>query len=268
MRQVVTRQHNKIISDNPRIVSMVPSLTELLYDLDLLANIVGCTKFCVHPKKLLKDIPKFGGTKCADPSVILDLKPTHIIMNIDENRKELFEQFKNKNVEVIVTHPQTPLDNLILFESFGKIFRRMELANNLTTEFKQSLLNLKKDAKFHKPKDVLYLIWRKPWMSVAKDTYISKMLKLINYNTVNSLSRERYPVISEAELLSFGCGAILLSSEPYPFKERHIAEIKTLCKSCDEVSLIDGEKISWYGSRAIKGLEYLRAIASKESVYV
>ena len=161
-----------------------------------------------------------------------------------------------------------PLDNLILFETFGKIFRRMDLANNLITEFKQSLLNLKKDAKFHKPKDVLYLIWRKPWMSVAKDTYISKMLKLINYNTVNLLSRERYPVISEAELLSFGCDAILLSSEPYPFKERHIAEIKTLCKSCYEVSLIDGEKISWYGSRAIKGLEYLRAIASKESVYV
>ena len=115
MRQVVTRQHKKIITDNPRIVSMVPSLTELLHDLDLLANIVGCTKFCVHPQKLLKDIPKFGGTKCVDPSVILDLKPTHIIMNIDENKKELFEQFKNKNVEVIVTHPQTPLDNLILF---------------------------------------------------------------------------------------------------------------------------------------------------------
>ena len=268
MRQVVTRQHNKIITDNPRIVSMVPSLTELLYDLDLLAYIVGCTKFCVHPQKLLKDIPKFGGTKCVDPLVILDLEPTHIIMNIDENKKELFEQFKNKNVEVIVTHPQTPLDNLILFETFGKIFRRMELANNLITEFKQSLRNLKKDSKFYKPKDVLYLIWRKPWMSVAKDTYISKMLKLINYNTVNLHSRERYPVISEAELLSFGCDAILLSSEPYPFKERHIAEIKTLCKSCDEVSLIDGEKISWYGSRAIKGLEYLRAIASKESVYV
>ena len=80
MRQVVTRQHKKIITDNPRIVSMVPSLTELLYDLDLLTNIVGCTKFCVHPQKLLKDIPKFGGTKCVDPLVILDLKPTHIIM--------------------------------------------------------------------------------------------------------------------------------------------------------------------------------------------
>ena len=80
--------------------------------------------------------------------VILDLKPTHIIMNIDENKKELFEQFKNKNVEVIVTHPQTPLDNLILFETFGKIFRRMDLANNLITEFKQSLLNLKRMQSF------------------------------------------------------------------------------------------------------------------------
>ena len=268
MKKVVTRHHDKIVTGNPRIVSMVPSLTELLHDLDLLANIVGCTKFCVHPQKLLSDVPKFGGTKCVDPSVILDLKPTHIIMNIDENKKELFEQFKNKNVEVIVTHPQTPIDNLILFETFGKIFSRMELAKTLSIKFKQSLLALKKDSRFYKPKDVLYLIWRKPWMSVARDTYISKMLELINYNTVNFLSKERYPVISQAELLSFGCDAILLSSEPYPFKEKHVAEIKTLCKSCNNVSLIDGEKISWYGSRAIKGLEYLREIAIKESVYV
>ena len=84
--------------------------------------------------KVIERYSKFGGTKCVDSSVILDLKPTHIIMNIDENKKELFEQFKNNNVEVIITHPQTPLDNLILFETFGKIFSRMELANNSVNE--------------------------------------------------------------------------------------------------------------------------------------
>ena len=268
MKQVVTRRYDKIVTDYPRIISMVPSLTELLHDLDLLDNIVGCTKFCIHPQNLLKDIPKFGGTKCVDSSVILDLKPTHIIMNIDENKKELFKQFKNKNVEVIVTHPKTPLDNLILFEMFGDIFSRKELANMLSIKFKQSLQKLQNDSKFNKPKNVLYLIWRKPWMSVSQDTYISKMLELINYNTVNFQSAERYPSISETEFLSCNCDLILLSSEPYPFKEKHIAEIKTLCKNCDEVSLIDGEKISWYGSRAIKGLDYLREIAIKDLVNV
>ena len=105
-------------------------------------------------------------------------------------------------------------------------------------------------------------------MSVSKDTYISQMLALINWNTIEVCSKERYPVINEKELLSRELDAILLSSEPYPFKEKHISEIKNLGGACRDISFIDGELISWYGSRSLKGLEYLNEIAIKDSAYV
>lgn len=268
MQEVVSRRYRKIVTEQPRIVSMVPSLTELLCDLQLSENLVGCTKFCVHPAKITGGITKFGGTKCLDSTAILDLEPTHIIMNIDENKKELFKLFEEKNIEVIVTHPQTPLDNLALFDVFGKIFFRQELSNLLSNQFKDRFFRLKERSHSRKKKNVLYLIWRKPWMTVSKDTYISRMLALINWNTIEVCSNKRYPVVDNQELLSHGLDTVLLSSEPYPFKKKHISEIKNLGATCRDISLVDGELLSWYGSRSLLGLEYLNEIATKGSACV
>jgi hypothetical protein len=244
--------HPRAASD-ARIVSLVPSITELICELGLGDQLVGRTGFCIHPWETVRHVPKVGGTKDVRIDRVRAVSPTHAIVNIDENLRETADELARFVPHVIVTHPQAPEDNLELYRMLGAIFGREAEAERLCTEFSAALSELRLAE--HVPLDVLYLIWRDPWMSVAPDTYIAHTLALINWRSHPLQSAERYP---EVDLGSYAglVDRVLLSSEPFHFKEQHIAEVQALVPGA-RVSLIDGEMTSWYGSRAISGLRYL-----------
>ncbi len=238
----------------PRIVCLVPSITELLCDLGLSPALVGRTGFCIHPKEVLRKVPKVGGTKDVDLDKVRALAPSHVIVNVDENRQETAIALAEFVPHVVVTHPLSPTDNLDLFRLIGHLFGVAAEAERLCAEL-ESVLEVPKDALPHRR--VLYLIWKDPWMTVSRDTYISRMLAHVNWWTEPVEAALRYPQV-ELPRIAQGIDEILLSSEPYPFQARHVADIQALCGT-DRVRLIDGEMVSWYGSRAIQGLRYLDA---------
>ncbi len=235
----------------PRIVSLVPSVTELVCDLGLAQELVGRTGFCVHPMETLKQIPKVGGTKSVNLKKVRELAPTHVIVNVDENRKETAQALAEFVPNVIVTHPLAPLDNLALYRQIGNAFGRGREAETLCASFERSFREIQK-RKFTQRK-VLYLIWKDPWMTVSRDTYVSRMLRLFGMQTVPRKTDARYPQLNDLDVA--GTDLVLLSTEPYRFREPHAKEIHR--QTGKPVSLIDGEMTSWYGSRAIRGLRYL-----------
>lgn len=241
-----------------RIVSLVPSVTELLCDLGLAGHLVGRTGFCVRPRATLKSIPKVGGTKDVDLAKLGALAPTHVVVNIDENRKETVDEIARLVPHVIVTHPLAPRDNLDLYQLIGGVFGRDREASVLAERFERAYAETTAAAASFAPQGVVYLIWRNPWMTVSRGTYISRMLGLVNWLTVPETSAERYPRIVLDRATLAGVDVVLPSSEPYMFRERHVGELRaTPGLEQKTISLIDGEMTSWYGSRAIAGLEYL-----------
>ena len=245
---------------NARIVSLVPSITELLCDLGLQDQIVGRTGFCIHPRDTVRQIPKVGGTKNVDVEKLRKLSPTHVIVNIDENRRELVDEIKGFVEHIVVTHPTGPADNLGLYETMGFLFSRVNEAAALARGFRDALNRLH-GVSDRSAMKVLYLIWRKPWMTISPDTYISRMLSLVNWVSYPQSSEQRYPSIDLKDYLGV-IDCVLLSSEPYAFREKHIEEVSLLFERQTPVVLVDGEMLSWYGSRAIAGLDYLGVLAS------
>jgi ABC-type Fe3+-hydroxamate transport system substrate-binding protein len=242
-----------------RIVSLVPSITELVCELGLAAQLVGRTGFCVHPREVVRRIPKVGGTKDVDLDKLRALRATHVILNIDENREEDARALAQFVPELIVTHPLAPIDNLALYRLIGGIFGREDRAGVLCSEFEAAYAALESAARAFPLDRVLYLIWKNPWMTVSRDTYVSRMLALVNWETVPAECGDRYPEIQLDSGMLDGADAVLLSSEPYSFREGHVAELRAeplLAKK--RIALIDGEMTAWYGSRAIEGLGYLR----------
>jgi ABC-type Fe3+-hydroxamate transport system substrate-binding protein len=242
----------------PRILSLVPSLTELLCDLGLADKLVGRSGFCIHPRETVKAIPKMGGTKDADIDRIRAAAPTHLVVNVDENRREQVDALARFVPHVVVTHPNAPEDNLELFRLFGGIFRREAQADALAADFRAAREELRRATERLPRERVLYLIWKDPWMTVARDTYISAMLAAAGWDTLPEHSEARYP---ETDAVSPGLTLIdrvLLSTEPYRFTERHLAE--AAARFGAPARLIDGEMVSWYGSRAAAGLRYLAGL--------
>lgn len=236
----------------PRIVSLVPSVTELVCELGLAEALVGRTGFCIHPRETLRRVRKVGGTKDVDLAAVRELAPTHVIVNIDENLRETAEALREFVPSVIVTHPLGPLDNPPLYRLLGGIFARTEAAADLCRRFDAALAAVRSPCTTER---VLYLIWREPWMTVGRDTYISRMLALFGWETWPGHATARYPAIELADCAG-EIDRVLLSSEPYPFRGKHVDEVRARLGDVP-VDIIDGEMTSWYGSRAIAGLGYL-----------
>ena len=243
-----------------RIVSLVPSITELVCDLGLAASLVGRTGFCVHPRDVVRNVTKVGGTKAVDVERIRSLEPTHLIVNIDENEKPTVDELARFTPNVIVTHPLGPRDNLALYRLLGGIFDAAVRAESLCLAFERAWADVTSACSALPRERVLYLIWRKPWMTVSRDTYISRTLALVGWDTVPAAAAARYPEVTLDHALLDHADHILLASEPYRFRSRDVAALEKLVPSParTRVSLIDGEMTSWYGSRAIAGLSYLR----------
>ncbi|WP_339883070.1 helical backbone metal receptor [Polaribacter vadi] len=241
-----------------RIICLVPSITELLVDLGLQKQIVGITKFCVHPSFLIEEKMIIGGTKNIKIDTIKVLQPDIILCNKEENTKEIVENCR----KISATHVSdiyTIADTLELIHQYGKIF-------SCEGKAKEIILNiLKKHNDFlgfiesKNIKKVAYFIWRKPWMIAANNTFIDYLLDTNKFENVFR-TQERYPEIELKELHHLETiDCIFLSSEPYPFKAKHITELQKQFPST-KIVLVNGEYFSWYGSRLLKAFDYFKEL--------
>lgn len=239
-----------------RIVSLVPSLTELLCELGLREQLVGRTGFCIHPRDALRDVPKIGGTKDVDVERVRALNPTHVVVNVDENEKPTVDRLAEFVPEIVVTHPIRVEDNVALIESFGERFGVRAAAGRFADRQRDAMHRLR--TRRFAPVDVLYLIWKDPWMSVGCETFIAHMLAAASMRSVIRDARPRYPEVADPSVDARGARVVLLSSEPYRFVERHRAALQRASGVRRPLfATIDGEMTSWYGTRAIDGLQYL-----------
>ncbi len=269
LRDAVSTRHEPATGP-VRIVSLVPSLTELLFDLDLGDAVVGRTSYCVHPAPAIDAVPSVGGTKKIKLRRVRELAPSHVLLNIDENTRDMAEQLAEFVPNLVVTHPLTPADNIGLYQLLGGIFDRYDQALSLSHHLESQLARLQEVTWRWPRQQVLYLIWRKPWMTVSRATYISRTLALVGWDTVPVVATPRYPVIDLDEVLTtHRPDHVLFSSEPYSFSCRDIEDFATARRYPPErLVSIDGEMVSWYGSRAIPGLDYLYrfAISRREHI--
>lgn len=240
-----------------KIISLVPSLTELLVDLGLEENIVGITKFCTHPTHLIKDKIIVGGTKNINLEKIKALKPDFIICNKEENTKEIVESCR----KITTTHVSdifTIEDVIALISYYGTLFSCKEKATLIINELNVKLKDFKQYIEDKPVLKVVYFIWKNPWMIAANNTFIHHLLE-INKLENSFKNKSRYPEISLGDLKREKIDVIFLSSEPFPFKEKNKADFKDYSKNTD-IILVDGEYFSWYGSRLLKSFDYFKKL--------
>ena len=243
-----------------RIISLVPSQTELLIDLGLEENIVGVTKFCIHPKHLLKTKTIVGGTKNIKVDRIKNLQPDIILCNKEENTKEIVEACQ----QIAFTHVSdifTLTDSLELIYLYGSFFEKQVEAKKMINKLESKIIDFKKFIENKKSRKVAYFIWRNPWMVAASNTFINHLLELNKFDNVYA-DAKRYPEVNIKDILKKKPELILLSSEPFPFKEKHITEIKEHTSNSTPI-LVDGEYFSWYGSRLLKAFDYFKELHSR-----
>ncbi|MGQ3676951.1 ABC transporter substrate-binding protein [Tenacibaculum discolor] len=243
-----------------RIISLVPSQTELLIDLGLEENIVGVTKFCIHPKHLLKTKTIVGGTKNIKIDRIKNLQPDIILCNKEENTKEIVEACQ----QIAFTHVSdifTLTDSLELISLYGSFFEKQVEAKKMINKLESKIIDFKKFIENKKSRKVAYFIWRNPWMVAASNTFINHLLELNKFENVYA-NAKRYPEVNIKDILKKKPELILLSSEPFPFKEKHITEIKEHTSNSTPI-LVDGEYFSWYGSRLLKAFDYFKELHSR-----
>lgn len=239
-----------------RIVSLVPSQTELLCDLGLEQSIVGVTKFCVHPNHLIKEKTIVGGTKQVHLDRIKALQPDIILCNKEENTQEIVEACKAITA-VHVSDIFTINDTLELVSMYGDMFSVKEKATAISHAIQVEATSFKEWVQDKPVKNVVYFIWKKPWMVAANNTFINYLLSINNFkNSFGDLSR--YPEIT-LDNEDVTVDYVLLSSEPYPFKEKHKKDLKNFFPNA-KICLVDGEMFSWYGSRLIKAFRYFKTL--------
>jgi ABC-type Fe3+-hydroxamate transport system substrate-binding protein len=237
-----------------RIISVVPSQTELLFDLGMDKKVVGITKFCIHPKQWFQEKTRVGGTKKLDIEKIKALSPDLIIANKEENTKEDILELQ-KYFPVWVSDIYTISDALNMIQALGNMLNTNDKASEIALKIKNDFIHLKKHYSTISPKKVAYFIWNNPMMVAGSPCFINEILKHCKLINVFE-NKGRYPEISIEELKKACPELILLSSEPFPFKEKHCAYYKQICPNA-EVKIVDGELFSWYGSRLTKAYPYL-----------
>ena len=239
-----------------RIVSLVPSQTELLAYLGLNEEVVGITKFCIHPDEWFRTKTRVGGTKNVNFSKIDQLNPDLVICNKEENKESDVKALMEK-YPVWTSDIHNLDDALNMIYSIGEITGKSEAAQKLTLQIKRNFEEFRLAKK--EPLRVLYLIWQNPYMAAGKDTFIDYMLSQCNFINVCNASQGRYPELSAEQIKNLNPQVILLSSEPYPFREKHLTEFNSYYPGILSV-LADGEYFSWYGSRLLDAPRYLKNV--------
>lgn len=238
-----------------KIISLVPSITETLFDFGLTSDeVIGRTKFCIHPADLVKSVEIIGGTKNLNIDKIKSLKPDLIIANKEENEKLQVEELM-KDFNVWVTDIETIEDNQAFISELGIRLRK----ENLADDFNQRIASVFNNIKVSQSKKVAYLIWKNPYMTIGSDTFINKILEKLGFENLFK-DRKRYPEVLVAELKD--ADVIFLSSEPFPFQQKHIDELHKDLPN-NEMILVDGEAFSWFGTHLMKVDDYLKELSSK-----
>lgn len=244
-----------------RIISLVPSQTELLVDLGLEDFIVGITKFCIHPKHLKKSKTIIGGTKNIKIDIIKELKPDIILCNKEENTKEIVQECE----KIAPTHVSDIFsleDSKELIKQYGTIFNKKNEALSLLDKLNFEIWSFSNFIKDKDYKKVAYFIWRKPWMVSGNNNFINHLLTLNKFSNIY-VNKDRYPEVDITKIQEEGNpDLILLSSEPYPFKEQHAFEIQEHIQHA-KILFVDGEMFSWYGSRLLKAFDYFKQLHNR-----
>jgi ABC-type Fe3+-hydroxamate transport system substrate-binding protein len=240
-----------------KIVSLVPSITELLADLGLEEELKGITKFCIHPDHYRRTKTIVGGTKNLHLDRIRSIDPELIIANKEENTKEQIEELQAE-FRVYLTDINTFDDALDMIRQTGKLTGRESTAESMVDAIRLQFEILAGMISTHCRKKVAYLIWKDPLMAAGGNTYIDDMLKHCGFENVFA-SIDRYPSITIDDLKNAGLDVLLLSTEPYPFKQQHIEELSSDLPIIP-VRLVDGEMFSWYGSRMLKAAKYFQEL--------
>lgn len=238
-----------------KIVSLVPSITEALFDLGLTENeVVGRTKFCIHPQDKIKNVAVIGGTKNINIEKIKALQPDLILANKEENVKEQVEVLMD-DYKVMVTNIDTIEDNYYLLKNLGKLFGKEDRAQL----FNLKIYDILNQAKLDTPVKAAYLIWNNPYMTIGSDTFIHRILSEIGFENIFK-DKTRYPQITTEDLAN--ADVIMLSSEPFPFKEKHIQELQVFYPD-KKIMIVDGEAFSWYGTHIAKCEHYFKELLAE-----
>jgi len=259
-----------------RIVSLVPSQTELLYDLGLGDRVAGITKFCIHPNEWFRTKTRIGGTKTIKIDTIHQLQPDLIIANKEENVKEQVEELAIR-YPVWVSDVNNLDDALEMITDIGKITSTHEKAEEtvqaIRNNFEALAANLPTGQAGSRlqtclpdrqaPDSACYLIWKKPYITVGGDTFINNMLQYAGFTNIFA-HLNRYPEITISQLQTLNPRLLLLSSEPYPFQQKHIDELQPQLPDT-RIVLVDGEVFSWYGSRLLKAPSYFTELGKQIS---
>ncbi len=261
---MITRdQMNRIVElkqfPPQKIISLVPSITELLSYLNLENELIGITKFCIYPTYIFKSKERIGGTKNLDIEKIKKLNPDLIIGNKEENVKEQIEELSSL-FPVWMSDVNTYLDALDMIKQVGVITDRRKEAEILIQEIQENFHQIEKTEHLIRNKSVLYLIWHQPYIAVGNNTYIHDILHKIG--AINALSnKNRYVEITVHDIQQLNPDFILLSSEPFPFKEKHQQELEQILPTAKTI-LVNGEVFSWYGPKMKYLLEHLLCLSS------
>ena len=249
-----------------RIVSLVPSLTEALFELGLGPRVVGVTDWCVHPANDVADLPKVGGTKNPSVARVLELRPDLVIANREENRERDVERVRAAGVPVWVTYPRTVAEGVALVRELAELGAPPDRAQPLIRALETALQEAQA-TRPHRPTPVFCAIWKHPWMAVGADTYADDLLALCGGRNVFSDRRQRrYPIVDDAEIEAARPEVILLPDEPYAFGARDVAEVASLgtpASASGRIHCIDGTLISWYGPRIARAIAEVGALLGK-----
>jgi ABC-type Fe3+-hydroxamate transport system substrate-binding protein len=240
-----------------RIVSLCPSLTELVFDLGRGEDLVGITDFCVHPADQVGAIEKVGGTKTPRVARIVELRPDLVLLNEEENRVEDAEALARADVRTHVSFPRDAPETAAMVRSIGAEIERTKEAESIARDIETRAARVRKDAAGKREVSFAYLIWRKPWMAVNRDTFAHALLAQAGGRNVFANRAERYPEIDLADLERAAPDLVLLCTEPFPFEKKHVEELALATGlPTSRFRIADGEYLSWHGSRTPAGIDY------------
>lgn len=251
------------MAQHSRLISLCPSLTELVFDLGRGSDLVGRTKFCVHPEGLVEQVESVGGTKNPKISRIRELAPDLVLLNEEENRREDADALAEAGIRCLTSFPRTVPDTARMVRDIGAALDRAAAAERIAQDIELRAARVRSKAENLPPVRYAYLIWRNPWMVAAGDTFVTAMLGLAGGENVFGRHETRYPTVSAADIAAATPEAVLLSSEPFPFKEKHVAELADATGLPRErIYLVDGQLLTWHGSRTPLGVDYADSLVS------
>jgi iron complex transport system substrate-binding protein len=246
-----------------RLVSLCPSLTELVFDLGRGDDLVGRTKFCVHPAGRVEHVESVGGTKNPKVARIIELAPDLVLLNEEENRREDAAALTAAGVRCHVSFPRTVDETAQMVRDIGAVLERHGEAARIASEIEHRAARVRESARGLPSVRYAYLIWRNPWMVAGGDTFVTAMLALPGGSNVFADHPDRYPTLTPGEIAAADPDVVLLSSEPFPFKEKHADELTAATGFPRErMRLVDGEYLTWHGSRTPDGVDYAERVIS------